>query len=721
MSKSRVLLILFLTLIVSFPLRAQERGGRPPVNREQMWPAPTAEDWAKPCLITFQRTWADALAVSKETGKPILACINMDGEIASEHYAGVRYRQPEIAALYEPYVTVIASTYRHNPRDYDDEGNRILCPRFGSVTCGEHIAMEPILYEKYLDGERVAPRHIMIELDGTETYDVYYANDTASVFEAIRQGIAKRTAKPKTVIRGDRPIVERVASPDINDRIAVENAYREGNPALRAALLEAAAKQGARAPLDLLRLAIFGLDVEAGQAARQALARSNATGATDLISDALRVPMDDSDRDALIAALARIGESSPRAKWLSVVFAGLTGDSGAIDLQAWSKLSREYVAPARPADLAELETRQRSFGGTYSARPMDADASIELAEASLALALKARKEEGYGIRMAQMVARHMFEDARIAGERAEQLKGTPYRVDTVLALAAYYRGDLDTAYARAEKAVKALPPGDPSWNAMAVLTVFAEGRFKAIKKAAKADEKWPPMWLTDLEAAYTALLHHPMGTDGQVLWHYDLLEWLGVKDRATRVVRAGIERFPGSPALHQRLRMSLLRTKGVRELQAVYAEMLKDEFPSSDLLWFGGYASVVAADYYRRTGRLERANKAYDLAIERYEAATAANPVWSEATDGIVALALAAKARMAFEVGDEKAALDYLVRSFGRSPGSAGTADDLGITPASTAQMLMARLTESGQTDLIATLETAMGKLDPALLLPKEE
>ncbi|MFV2038820.1 MAG: hypothetical protein ACC660_01100, partial [Acidimicrobiales bacterium] len=58
------------------------------------------EDWAKPVQITFQRTWKDAVAVSKETNKPILVCINMDGEIASEHYAGIRYREPDIAALY---------------------------------------------------------------------------------------------------------------------------------------------------------------------------------------------------------------------------------------------------------------------------------------------------------------------------------------------------------------------------------------------------------------------------------------------------------------------------------------------------------------------------------------------------------------------------------------------------------------------------------------------
>ena len=132
------------------------------LEREEMWRAPTAEEWAMPCLITWQRTFEDAWAVSEATGKRVLVCVNMDGEIASEHYAGVRYRQPAAAVLYEPYVCVIASTYRHTPRDHDEDGERIPCPRFGTVTCGEHIAIEPILYEKYFEGKRISPRHIAL-------------------------------------------------------------------------------------------------------------------------------------------------------------------------------------------------------------------------------------------------------------------------------------------------------------------------------------------------------------------------------------------------------------------------------------------------------------------------------------------------------------------------------------------------------------------------------
>ena len=89
-----------------------------------MWYAPTAADWAKPCAIRWQRSWDDAVRLSQQTKKPILVCVNMDGEIASEHYAGVRYRDPEIAKLWEPYVCVIASVYRHTPRDHDDDGEQ---------------------------------------------------------------------------------------------------------------------------------------------------------------------------------------------------------------------------------------------------------------------------------------------------------------------------------------------------------------------------------------------------------------------------------------------------------------------------------------------------------------------------------------------------------------------------------------------------------------------
>ena len=44
-------------------------------SREEIWYAPTAEDWAKPCLITWQRTWDDAVALALRTGRPLMIAV----------------------------------------------------------------------------------------------------------------------------------------------------------------------------------------------------------------------------------------------------------------------------------------------------------------------------------------------------------------------------------------------------------------------------------------------------------------------------------------------------------------------------------------------------------------------------------------------------------------------------------------------------------------------
>ena len=64
-------LILSFALMTSLGVAQDPSDGRGPANpprgaaREAMWPAPTSEDWKKPVLITFQRTWKDAVEVSK--------------------------------------------------------------------------------------------------------------------------------------------------------------------------------------------------------------------------------------------------------------------------------------------------------------------------------------------------------------------------------------------------------------------------------------------------------------------------------------------------------------------------------------------------------------------------------------------------------------------------------------------------------------------------------
>jgi hypothetical protein len=707
------------------------QGPGAPGTRETMWPAPTAEDWKRPVLVEFQRTWDDALAVARLTGKPILACVNMDGEPASEHYAGIRYRQPDIAKLYEAYVCVIASVYRHNARDYDEQGRRILCPRFGSCTCGEHIALEPFLYEKFLDGVRVAPRHIMVELGGNEaaptykeSYDVYYANDTASVFQQIKDGVVDYP-KPLPLNR-DKSLLEKIGSRDIQDRTAVENAYLQADAKQKAAMLDQAlAQAGKAAPVDLLRLAVFGLDVDLARKARLALANCDSENATDLIVEALRVPLDGSEREQLVGTLVRIGQKSPRAKLLANVHLGLGSRSTALDLQGWSKAieTADPTMVQAPQDLNALESRLQYSEASTKSRDKDPQARLELAESTLAFALE---RAGNPVLLSRGTAnKHvqlLYEDALREAKAAESLGAKGWRLNALLAVSSWNLGKFDDAYARAEAAVTGMPADAGDRISLNAVLVFAEARQQAIADAVRAKKDWPPQWLTDLNAAYSVLARHPLGTDVHIAAHYDFLLAIGGKGTAVRVLDDGLQRFPESWTLHDRLRARVLAEQGPEALERRYAEWPAQEKAPRHLAWFAGYAALIAAEAQRRTGALDLARAAYDRAIGHYDRLIVEDAATKPNADHYAALALAGKARMSLEQGNLDQALTELLASFARKPEAAATLDGLNLSPADTSRTLRARLIAADRKELVAQLDLVLAKMDPELLkLPAYE
>ena len=722
-------LLASLTVVLGFVIAsphvdAQDTGGTRPnptgaaggLTREQMWPAPTAADWEKPCLITWQRTYEDALAVSRETGKPILVCVNMDGEIASEHYAGIRYRQPEITALYEPYVTVIASVYRHTPRDHDEYGRRILCPRFGSVTCGEHISIEPGLYDKFLDGQRVAPRHIGVEQDGQEMYDVYYAFDTDSVFAAIRDGIEQRPPVDQPPPRGDRPLAERVASPDVTDRMAVETAYLEGTRPQRQLLLQAAADSGAGVNVDLLRLAIFGTDPALAAQARAALAASSSPKAVDLIVEVLAEPLlPEVERGELLAALDRLGAASPRARRLAVVHRGLSGASSSIDVTRWVSAVETDAAP-RPAYLrtrfeAPLEKQDEILAGD------DPAAHLDLAEAFLEFAYEQYLRD-------PEYANLLFIDAATTARAAERLGAYGWRLDATLSIAAYYLGEWEEAHVRAIEAVEGgLPQDAQDWNSMAVLATFAQARQEALRAKLRAGEELPGDWVTDVHAACLVLARHPHGTEEQVVAHHDFLNSLGAYGEAAQILDESLERYPDSWELHDRLRRRILRSRGHHDLEAEYERLMAEADASPHLPYFAGYAALVAAEFTRRTGGdASEALLAYDRAMALFELDIERHPESREDADHFIALAHGGKARVLFEQDDDAGALREVLASFARREASAATLDGLNISTVDTAKMLRARLSDLGDSERLASLAAALEALDPKLLeLPAYE
>jgi len=679
-------------------------------SEEEMWPAPTAEDWATPCPIPWQRSFEDAIRVARATDRPILVAVNMDGEIASQHWAGVLYRRPEVAKLLEPYVCVLASVYRHTPRDYDEEGRRVECPRFGTVTCGEHVAAETALYERYFDGRRIAPRHIVLDLELREVYDVYFSWDTATVLTTYRTGI-EGFPPPKPGLGNDAPLTARMASADVADRVVLEQRYLTGGRPERRELLEMALRERQTDHTDLLRLAIFGLDLDLARLARQALANGTTEGAVDLIAEALKVPLPADERDMLLAAAARLGESFPRARTLVALHEGSALGSRWIEAPAADDAARiraEYDASARERTLV---ARDRAA----AERPADGAAQLDLADSFVAAALEPGADPSY--------VALLLVDAASAADAAEGLGERGWRLDAVRAALASLRGDRDAAHERAVLAVEggmgtreAGDVGVSDATRVRVLTLFAQARQRAIGRAYREKTTWPPEWLADVNAAYALLAESPLATDETLLSFYDFLRWLGATPRANEVLAQALARFPASPLLHDRLRAKALWDEGPDGLEKTYAARLEEEGESADLVWFAGYASLVAAEHFRRAGRVEEALAAYDRGIVRYERSAELAPDGVSDADHYVAMALAGRARLALEAGDLDRAAEEILASFQRKSEAAANQDGLGLRPLDTARMLVTRAREADRSDLAERVQGAIDALPPHLL-----
>jgi hypothetical protein len=143
-----------------------------------------------PDQIAWQRSLDDARAMAAAEQRPLLVAINLDGESSSDRIVPERYRNPEFVAWTRRFVCVIGHPLRHTPRDHDDLGRRIECPRLGSVTCGEHVALEPQLFDAYLGGERISPRHALILPDGTKAFDLFLLFDMVQLDDTISKAFA---------------------------------------------------------------------------------------------------------------------------------------------------------------------------------------------------------------------------------------------------------------------------------------------------------------------------------------------------------------------------------------------------------------------------------------------------------------------------------------------------------------------------------------------------
>lgn len=674
------------------------------VAQRDSWRPPTAAEWKRPPLLEWQRNLDDALAVSRVTKKPLLICVNMDGESASENYAGVRYRDPEFAKLASGYVPIVASPNRHAPRDYDEKGNRIPCPRFGRVVCSEHIDIEPILYERYFAKNRVAPRHLGASIDGGILFDCFLNMDISPVLNALRANAASGVS----VSRGASPDAW-FGSRDAGDRTRLEDAYRAADVKGRRSLLRAAAAAKGVEPFDLLRLGLRDSDTETRGAAREALVATATVRAVPLLAEAVRQAKDAEERRVLSEVLLTLSRDDVRARRAVAVTRALDAKSAAVDVAAWKGALVKAKAPAETTpDPDQLERAVEERGAHLRAHPADGSAALALARANLDFA-----EERMAV---QRNPTFLLDDAERALARAkENGVGGTAEWNLLAARLQFHRGDVAAAGPLALTGLRVLLSSPASREAALVLWIAAFSCRSRILAAQAEGKDWTSDVLTDGNAAFSVLAVHPLATPEQLAAHYDLLREVGAPEAAHDAVEAAVKRFPDSSPLHARYRLSVLDAGGIEALEAAYDRLRASTGNAAALEWFSGYADLVAAEARMRSGNDTAAREAYDRAIRRFEASAAKNATYAETAAYYEALALAGKARLSLDEGSLEQAVAETEAALERSPEVLQAEDGLGRTLLLTIGALRWALDGSKRADLRERLESAVESVDPEL------
>ncbi|MCC6671695.1 MAG: hypothetical protein IT458_11575 [Planctomycetes bacterium] len=699
-------LALLLVLLVPQdpPTRAASQPASRPTRGAGGWQL-DADAWQRPPRIAWQRSYADALAVARAEGRPLLLVVNMDGEPASESFAGGRYRDPAFAALVARYVPVIASLQRHTPRDHDEQGARIPCPRFGTVTCGEHIAAEAVLFPRYFQANPVAPRHLAVGTDGSVLFDRFLDSDLTRVDEALQ---AHAAAPPPERDPASLDTQALAAARDARARSELERRYVQGDGATRGALLAAVAAARGSQP-DLLRLALRDRDADVRAAAVRTLAAGEDAAQVPLILEALDQDLPAAQRLLLLDGLARLGAADPTARILARSLRALAGEPEGFDARAWLETHAAALrAPAEPAPRSQedVEAALDKVERALATGPKDATLRAQQAALTLELA-ELRAAAG---RPAEL----FFADALRLAREALDLGAPRAPTAAVQARAALAVGDLEAAAVawQALPWVQGQEPGRP--EVAAVFRALAQGRIHQVDAAVRAERDWDPLWLAQAHAALRVLAVHPSGGAEDVRRHVDLLERFGARADARRALRAGLARFPVHPALHDLLRQQELASGGPDALEAAYASLAEGHPDPASLAWFQGYATLMAAEAHERGGDPARAFAACERALRAFARRAAGNPANDESVRHYRALLLAAQAGIRLGQGETEGAVDLICEAIRTAPASMESANGLGITPAQVAARVRAR----AEADARAALDRVLREHAPDLRLP---
>jgi tetratricopeptide (TPR) repeat protein len=689
---------------------------------------------ASPPLMPWQRSVDDALALSRATGKPLLLCVNMDGELASEALAADRYRDPEFVALVDGFIPLLASPDRHDALDYTSRGVRIPDSKFGRVTNSEHVNIETELYERWFDGRRVAPRHIGVSPDGEVLFDLYLLTDLSQIDEALAahgkfdeppvaadeeaQGEdTDETTDPAADGADPTPEAEQpeeepvelddaalLESPDAAHRDLLEARFVAADVETRARLARAAllSTRDTQHP-ELLRLALLDPDPAVRSAGLVALDEHPGAASIDLYVIAARVVGDASsaERDALLTALERFAAESAEHAALSAMqlaraLRAIGAGSEVVDVDAWllGTAGRVVIEPdptvAWGERLARIEER-------LADDPDDADWNV----------LFARNGREYAKQ--QMAAGEnptfVLEDVRRAARRALDVRPDDGLANALYAWASYMQSDFDAAAEAARRAARELEAWSATPLAFETIEVLADACTRGVYAQLAENTALSSTLLADSIAAHAVLLEHPLGTETQAMRGFQLLGTTRLHAAQRRAVRTALERWPNSGSMHEWYRWVVMRDEGPDGLLEAYEGLTLEGLDAAERLSFAGLAKLRAAERRIEERDALRALDDYRMAFQDFEEAVGGSASVATFARWYQAQARAGRARLYLEADRLDEALAEVLLGFTFETAAHDEPDARGATPRETLRAVREALLDAGRESDAQALE----------------
>jgi hypothetical protein len=658
----------FLVLLFSYACST----GPAPTDAAALPPPP-------PDQILWQRTLEDALAIAQLRHQPLLLAINMDGESASDRIYSERYRDPQFVAATRYCVCLGASVFRHNARDHDEQGRRIPCPRFGEITCGEHMALEPVLFAKYLaDGERVAPRHALILPDGTKPWDLSLSFDLKDIDRALYasvQGMGEQNDEP--------------VAPEHRRRLQFEDSIGELVPVQQ--WLDGLAQSGDASAIDgLLRLVPRSgnrVSPESFAAAAVACGLAAPIGAELL----RRLPDATGEQaGAWLATVERLVAAEPSLRLQFEAHGVLTSRAAPslATLLARADEVTKQLASAAPAarptgdempEAGVLERELEDLEQQLAKNGDDAALHARFAKASLDLG---RQYVDAGRKNAQL----LFLDAATHFAKAIARDARRYEWFVESARAAYFLQDFanEAAFGR---------------HALALATARPLGELPVDPARIDARVVEALRWLGDGQARRLGSLA-PNASDAATVAREALLalglvaasehsranDWIGFASvcgvlscwRAEeQVAAAGALRWPALVDLRGSIAQALQNSGRVATAPEVAARIAA-RAPVAESVWFTGQAFVAVAEDCRRRDDTTGAIAAYVAAAERFAATAIQNPAFTDACRLRAAACWFGRGMALVRTADRAGATTCLREAITAHAGIAGERDGLG-------------------------------------------